>query len=52
MTILNLLLLVFSFVFLILATLQVTNLPRVHWGWLGLALWVLTTFINGVVTIK
>jgi hypothetical protein len=42
-------LLVFAFVFLCLAALNVPSHPRISWGWLGLAIWML---VNGLGMIK
>jgi hypothetical protein len=47
MATLHLLLLVFAFVLLLCQAFNV-SLPRVSFGWLGLALWVLDILLAGV----
>lgn len=44
---LGIIFLVFAFVLLVMAAANV-NHPRVHLGWLGLALWVLSLLLGGV----
>ena len=44
---LSIILLVFSFVLLVLASANVSH-PRVSLGWLGLAFWVLSLLLGGV----
>jgi hypothetical protein len=38
-------LLILGFVFLILAAANVPANPRLNWGWLGMALWLLATLL-------
>lgn len=41
MTVLQLVLLVLGLIFLALATIGISDHPRVRWGWLGLFCWLL-----------
>lgn len=43
-------LLVFAFVFAVIATLGIA-LPRVHFGWLAIAFWILSILLGGVHTL-
>lgn len=39
-------LLVFAFVFAVIATLGI-SIPRVHFGWLAIAFWILSILLGG-----
>ena len=45
---LNLFLLVLAFVLLVLAAINVPSPPRISFGWMGMALWLLTLVLGGV----
>jgi hypothetical protein len=39
-------LLVFAFVFAVIASIGV-NVPRIHFGWLSIAFWILSVLLGG-----
>jgi steroid 5-alpha reductase family enzyme len=45
---LNLFLQVLALVSLVLAAVNAPGHPRVNWGWLGMALWMLTIVFGGL----